>query len=179
MRIISGKYKKKTIHPPKNLKVRPTTDIAKEGLFNILSNNLDFESLKILDLFSGTGNISYEFASRGCLDITSVELNFRNFAFIKKTISELKFKQINVIKTNAFVYLRQIKDSYDLIFADPPFDHSDINKIPLMIFENNLLKKEGLLIVEHSRDTDFSNLPNFVNIRMYGKVNFSFFQNKI
>ena len=176
MRIISGKYRKKRILPPKNLKVRPTTDIAKEGLFNILSNNLDIESLKVLDLFSGTGSISYEFASRGCNNITSIELNYRNFSFIRKTVNDLSFNQIKVIKTNVFVYLKQCREKYDLIFADPPYNLNDIEKIHELIFKNSLLNKEGLLIIEHSKRIKFTGLDGFFDKRIYGSVNFSFFR---
>ncbi len=177
MRIISGKYRRKTIKPPKNFRARPTTDMSKESLFNMLENAVDIESLKVLDLFSGTGGISYEFASRGCSDITCVELNFNHFSFIKKTIKELAFeKEITAIKTNAFVFLRNHGLKYDLIFADPPYDIEKMDMIPELIFKNNNLNDDGILIVEHSSNTSFTSHPHCYLHKNYGSVNFSFFR---
>lgn len=179
MRIISGKFRRKSIFPPKNFKARPTTDVAKESLFNILENLVEIEDLEVLDLFSGTGGISYEFASRGCKHITSVELNYQHFSFIKKTIAELGLEnEIKAIKSNAFVFIQRIKEQYDLIFADPPYDLKNLETIPNEIFENKLLKKDGLLILEHSEQNNFSSHPNFTNHKKYGSVNFSFFEIK-
>jgi len=179
MRIISGKFRRRSIFPPKSFRARPTTDVAKESLFNILENQLDIEELKVLDLFSGTGGISYEFASRGCEDITSVELNYMHFGFIKKTIAELKLeKEIKAVKSNAFVFIKHIKEQYDLIFADPPYDLKNLETLPDEIFNNNLLKPDGLLILEHSEQNNFNAHPNFTNHKKYGSVNFSFFELK-
>ena len=177
MRIISGRFRKKTIQPPKNFRARPTTDVAKEGLFNILENRLDFESLKVLDLFSGTGSISYEFVSRGCLDVTSVELNYHHFDFINKTVHQLEIqKEMKVIKSNAFVFISHMNQQYDLIFADPPYDLKELDSIPDKIMQHQLLLPGGLLIVEHSDKTKFIDHPDFSMQKSYGHVNFSFFE---
>lgn len=177
MRIISGKFKRKTIFPPKNFKARPTTDMAKESLFNVLQNTYEIDSLKILDLFSGTGSIAYEFASRGCDDVTAVELNFNHFNFIKETIKELKIEnEMRVIKSNAIVFIRRIKEKYDLIFADPPYDLKDLDKLPDEIFDNELLNKQGLLILEHPENYSFTKHKYFTLHKKYGSVNFSFFE---
>ena len=174
MRIIAGKYKGKKIFAPKTLPVRPTTDFAKEGLFNILKNQINFEQIKILDLFAGTGNISFEFSSRGCKNVTSIDLNFNCVKFMKSMNKELLF-QNNIIRTDAFRYLKKCKESFNLIFADPPYDMENINLIPQLIFERNLLFEKGFLVLEHDNKIDFKNYRNFKEKRMYGKVNFSLF----
>jgi len=174
MRIIAGKYKGKKIFAPKTLPVRPTTDFAKEGLFNILKNQINFEQIKILDLFAGTGNISFEFSSRGCKNVTSIDLNFNCVKFMKSMNKELLF-QNNIIRTDAFRYLKKCKESFNLIFADPPYDMENINLIPKLIFERNLLFEKGFLVLEHDNKIDFKNHRNFKEKRMYGKVNFSLF----
>ena len=176
MRIISGIYKGRHFSPPKNLKARPTTDVAKEGLFDILSHRIDFEEISVLDLFGGTGSISLEFASRGCNKITLLELNSINYAYIKKIIAELDVKSINAFKTDSFRFLKTCKQSFDLIFADPPYDHKELKNIPDMIFERELLSAEGILILEHPKEFDFSQHPHFYEHRKYGHVNFSFFK---
>lgn len=177
MRIVSGTHKGRQIHPPLNLPVRPTTDFAKESLFNILVNRIDFENTAVLDLFAGTGSISLEFASRGCTSVTSVDLNSRCIDFIRKVTSEMGFTSIRAVKANVFGFLGFCKVKYDLIFADAPYDMQNITIIPEIIFEKELLNKEGILIIEHSRDIDFSDHPKFTEHRIYGKVNFSFFVN--
>ncbi len=177
MRIISGKFRRKQINPPKNFRARPTTDIAKESLFNVIENNFSIDEISVLDLFSGTGSISFEFASRECADITSIELNYHHFSFIKKTIDELNIaNQIQAVKTNTFVYLKTCKRKFDIIFADPPYDLEGIEKIPEMVFGKELINSDGWLIVEHSEGTNLSNHPNFWMQKKYGKVNFSFFK---
>lgn len=178
MRIISGKFRGKKIIPPGNLPVRPTTDFAKEALFNYLSNNFDFEGLKIVDLFCGTGNITYEFASRGVHDITCVEVNFKCTEFIKRTINQLQISTIKVINSDVFKFINYSNEKYDIIFADPPYDLDKTKELPEKIFEKQLLKEDGLLIIEHPEEKDFSDNPHFDEKRRYGKVNFSFFQNK-
>ena len=177
MRIVSGIYKKRHIKPPKNFRARPTTDFAKENLFNILNNNFNFSELTVLDLFSGTGSISYEFASRECISVISVESNFRHHAFIKKTINELGLNQVKAIKSDAFRYVKWCKEKFDIVFADPPYDLKEIESIPDFIFEHQILNKNGWLIVEHGDKTNFSKHAGFVEIRNYGGVNFSIFEN--
>lgn len=177
MRIISGIYRGKTIQPHKNFRAHPTTDFAKESLFTILNNNfhLEFENMKVLDLFTGSGNISFEFASRGCNDITSVDINFRYTSFINKTAADLNLKQIKAIHADAFRFLRSGKTKYDIIFADPPFDLKGTETIYEIVSDKGLLNENGWLIIEHSAKTDLSYLPDFLEKRRYGKVNFSFF----
>jgi len=176
MRIISGIHKGRTIHPPKNLPVRPTTDFAKEAIFNILNNHFDYENCKVLDLFCGTGNITYEFASRECNDITSIDSDHHCAAFVKKSIEEYKMTQVRVIKSDVFSFLKNAFGNYDIIFADPPYDLDKINTIPDLIFQQNLLKENGWLIVEHGPKTNFSQHPRFKEHRKYGNVNFSIFE---
>nr|WP_321452358.1 16S rRNA (guanine(966)-N(2))-methyltransferase RsmD [uncultured Carboxylicivirga sp.] len=176
MRIISGFLKGRRFSPPKSFKARPTTDIARESLFNVLNNRIDFEDLKVLDLFGGTGSISYEFASRGCENITTVELNYNHLAFIKKTISEFELdKYIRPIKADAFKFMQRSSEKYDLIFADPPFDLKQFDTIPDHFFQQDLLNEDGLFILEHSDKKSFESHPNFVELKKYGKVHFSFF----
>jgi 16S rRNA (guanine966-N2)-methyltransferase len=174
LRIISGKYKGKRIPVSNQFLSRPTTDFAKENLFNILSNYFNFEDINVLDLFGGTGSISYEFASRGCRDIDLVESDQRICVFINKVIGELKTDAIKLFCDNAFMYIRNCVRAYDIVFADPPYDLPQLEDIPLLIFENELLKGDGWLIFEHSRRQDFSALPGFFDKRVYGGVNFSF-----
>jgi 16S rRNA (guanine(966)-N(2))-methyltransferase RsmD len=177
LRIISGKYKGRVIRPPKNFKARPTTDFAKENLFNILNNNFDFEELKVLDLFSGTGSISFEFASRECISVISIESNFRHQAFIKKAIDDIGFSKIRSIKSDAFRYVKSCKEKFDIIFADPPYDLKEIETIPDYIFKHDVLNPDGWLIVEHGDKTNFGRHPGFIELRKYGGVNFSIFEN--
>ncbi|GAB5399420.1 MAG: 16S rRNA (guanine(966)-N(2))-methyltransferase RsmD [Aureisphaera sp.] len=176
MRIISGTHKGKRIVAPKSLPVRPTTDFAKEGLFNILRNRIDFCELEVLDLFSGTGNISYEFASRGALKITAVDGHYACAKFIDKTAKELSFP-ITAIKSDVFKFLEKSKQSFDLIFADPPyaFDIEQFEEMVRNIFQNNLLKTDGIFIIEHPKQTDLTELSGFQEFRKYGGSVFSFF----
>ncbi|MFP4022990.1 MAG: RsmD family RNA methyltransferase [Thiohalospira sp.] len=176
MRIVSGTYKGRIINPPKNFKARPTTDFAKENLFNILNNHFDYSELNVLDLFSGTGSISYEFASRGSQRVISIEKNYKHQAFIKKTIDDFGFTQIKSIKTDVFRYIKSCNDQFDIIFADPPYDLKELELIPDFIFEHHLLKKNGWLIVEHGDKTNFSRQKGFKELRKYGNVNFSIFE---
>lgn len=176
MRIISGNFRGKRIIAPKSLPVRPTTDFAKEGLFNILDNNYDFNNIKVLDLFSGTGNISYEFASRGTKNITAID-NFSGcIDFIKKTVHNLNFKQINAIKTDFLFFLAQDYNKYDVIFADPPFDEQNLNLLIEKVFENMLLEEDGVFILEHNAKNRFDVHPHFYKYKKYGAVNFTFFK---
>ncbi len=176
MRIVGGKYRGRLFNPGKSFNARPTTDMAKESLFNILQNQVDFESIKVLDLFSGTGSISFEFASRGCLDITSVELNFRHHQFIKEVIEKIGETHIKAIKANAFQFVGKTDQTYDLVFADPPYDHKQFNEVPNLVLSSGILKPGGLFILEHSKNYDFSGYPQFAELRSYGSVHFSFFR---
>ena len=176
MRIISGKYKGKLISPPSGFKARPTTDFAKESLFNILANSYDFETIKVLDLFSGTGSISYEFASRGCPAVDLVEVDSKHIAFIRRMVKELEFSQIHIIRNDSFKFLDFCNATYDIIFADPPYTFENLIEIPQAVFSRSLLNKDGVLIVEHSDSYDFSSMDRFVDKRYYGGVNFSFFK---
>ncbi|SFN62316.1 16S rRNA (guanine(966)-N(2))-methyltransferase RsmD [Paenimyroides ummariense] len=177
MRIVSGKFKGRRITAPKNLPVRPTTDLSKEALFNILNHQFSFHELKVLDLFAGTGNISYEFASRGAEPITCVDADFGCVNFIKKTAQEFDM-DITAIKSDVYKFLERSKIKYDIIFADPPYDFSQeqFDKIYQMIFENELLEDDGLLIIEHSTQTKMEHLEHFSNSRKYGGSIFSFFE---
>jgi 16S rRNA (guanine(966)-N(2))-methyltransferase RsmD len=178
MRIISGTHKGKRLTAPKKLPVRPTTDMSKEALFNILNNNFQFSQLSVLDLFSGTGNIAYEFASRGSQKVTAVDANFDCVKFIKKISQELDLN-ITTIKSDVFKFLEKAYVKADIIFADPPyeFEKEKFLQIPQLVFEKNLLNPNGQLIIEHSKHTDLSDLPHFIEGRRYGGSVFSFFEN--
>ena len=176
MRIIGGTHKGKHIPQDNRLTLRPTTDFAKEGLFNILNNRFDFEGFDVLDLFSGTGSISYEFASRGAAGIHSVEMDSRHVAFIKNTAGQMGFKQIRVIRDDAFHFLSICKVQYDIVFADPPFDLPKVTGIPEAVLGKGILKPSGILIVEHSKHNNFSESANFIECRKYGNVYFSIFK---
>lgn len=178
MRIISGYHKGRSIRPPKNLPVRPTTDMAKEGLFNILYNWVDFEELDVLDLFCGTGNISFEFASRGAFAVTSVDASSKCAAFVKSTYQELKYDVGSVIKADALRFAEGAKKQWNLIFADPPYDYRQYPELVKTILEGNLLTKDGVLIIEHPAEVDFSDRPEHKQTRKYGRVHFSFFELK-
>ncbi|MEI6457050.1 MAG: RsmD family RNA methyltransferase [bacterium] len=175
MRIVSGKYKGRKLHPPSNLPVRPTTDFAKESLFNILNNLIDFESLAVLDLFSGTGSIAFEFISRGCLSVTAVDQNPRCIDFIKKASAEIGIDNLRAVRSNAFSILRNPTASFDLIFADPPYDVKELPSIPELVLTTTILNPGGLFILEHSGNYRFDDHPQFFQKRNYGSVNFTFF----
>ena len=175
MRIISGEHKGRRIPVPGNFKARPTTDFAKEALFNIIANYFNFQSLKVLDLFSGTGSIGYEFASRGAESVDLVEINRRYSDFITKTVQKLELKQVHIYTSDVFRLIPRIKNKYDIVFADPPYDLNNIPEIPELIFDNNVLLKDGWFILEHGRSQDFSDHAHFKELRKYGSVHFSIF----
>lgn len=177
MRIISGQYKGRRIVAPKKLPVRPTTDMAKESLFNILNNHYYFDELEVLDLFSGTGNISYEFASRGTEQITAVDSHYACIKFISETSDQFDMN-INTIKSDVFKYLETSHQKYDIIFADPPydFDEDQFGKISELVFKNDMLLSEGYLIIEHSKHTDLSKFERYSHSKSYGGSVFSFFE---
>lgn len=177
MRIISGTHRGRQIIPDKNFSARPTTDFAKENIFNVLSHYKDIAESKVLDLFSGTGSIGYEFASRGAAEVISVEQNYKHYAFIKKTAEKLGFTQMQVFKNDAFAACRKLKGrKFDFIFADPPYRLENIQDIPAAIFDNELLAEEGLVIIEHPATVNYSAHPLFSEHREYGSVNFSLFR---
>lgn len=176
MRIISGKYKGRTIVPPKNLKARPTTDFAKESIFNVLGNLIDFEDIDVLDLFSGTGSIGYEFCSRGANSVVSVEINSVHYNYIKSVVSQLGFDNMYVVKANVFLYLKSCSKRFDLIFSDAPYDLRDSSAVIDLVFEHDLLRDDGILVFEHSKDVDFATHPKLLQSRSYGSVQFSLFK---
>jgi 16S rRNA (guanine(966)-N(2))-methyltransferase RsmD len=178
MRIVSGKYKGRYIPVRKNFPARPTTDFAKENIFNVISNYFDFELLHVLDLFGGTGSISFEFASRGSIEVVTVEKDFRSCSFIKKTAESLEMNQLKVIKSDVFRTIPKLNTHFDIVFADPPYKLDRISEIPDLVFENNLLKNEGWLILEHGKANNFSNNKSLIDSRIYGSVHFSIFQKK-
>jgi 16S rRNA (guanine966-N2)-methyltransferase len=175
MRIIGGKYKGRTFTPGKSFTARPTTDLAKEALFNILANRYDFPELKILDLFAGTGSIGYEFISRDASEVTFVEKNPLHVRFIQEVVDKLKIENARIIRDDAFRFIKFTKYKFDIIFADPPYDFPYIAEIPPAVLQSELLLPHGLLILEHSKDQNFSSTSFYSETRKYGKVNFSFF----
>ena len=176
MRIISGKYKGRHFDVPRNFKARPTTDFAKENLFNILTNIIDFEECNTLDLFSGTGSISLELLSRGCKSVTSVEMDSLHFAHLKKCVQTLGDDNWRIVRDDVFRFLRRCSASYDLIFADPPYALKKLAEIPDIVMNSTLLNEDGIFIFEHGKDNDFSKHPCFFRHIAYGSVNFSFFR---
>jgi len=178
MRIITGLHGGRKISPPKKMPhTRPTTDLAKEGLFNILENNLDIPLLKTLDIFGGTGSISYELASRGAADLTIVEKDPEMYDFIKKTSTELNFKNINVIKMDVFRFIQQCSETFDFIFAGPPYALTTIDDLPVIIFNKNLLKQNGWFILEHTPANSYKTFAQYKTQRNYGTTVFSIFIN--
>lgn len=176
MRIISGKFGGRRINPPAKMPyTRPTTDIAKEGLFNILQNRIDFDSIKTLDLFGGTGNISYELASRGATDITIVEKDAQMHAFIKKNIEILGIKNYKLIKMDVFNFLSSCDEQYDFIFAGPPYAWSTIDELPEIIVSKNLIAENGFFVLEHTPRNSYEKFKGFSFQRNYGTTVFSFF----
>lgn len=176
MRIIGGKYRGKLFNPPTNFKARPTTDFAKEALFNVLNNMYNFENINVLDLFSGTGSISYEFISRGVKSLVAVESNVQHIKFIEKQFGNLNHENAILIKSDVFRYLNSCNRKFDLIFADPPYDLLNIEDIYHSVFSRNLLSTASLLVIEHSDKKDFSHFPYFSLTKKYGSVHFSFFE---
>lgn len=177
MRIIGGKFKGRRFTPPaKNWPTRPTTDFAKEGLFNIIQNNFEISELKVLDLFGGTGNHSYEFISRGCQDVTYVDKFPGCVAFVKKTSQLLEIQdQIKIVKGDVFKFIKYAVEQYDYIFAGPPYPLPNIPDIPDLIFKKEMLKPEGWLVLEHNPTHDFKNHPQFLQERKYSQTIFSIF----
>ncbi len=178
MRIITGKYGGRKIHPPASMPhTRPTTDVAKEGLFNIMENNISIRGLKTLDIFGGTGSISYELASRGATDLTIIEKDSRMHAFIQKSIADLKIENCKVIKMDVFRFLESSNEQYDFIFAGPPYALKNIDELPELIKEKKLLKKNGWFVLEHTPANNYEKIPLFKTMRNYGTTVFSIFIN--
>lgn len=178
MRVISGIYKRRRFDVPHTFKARPTTDFAKENLFNVLMNYLDFEEgVTALDLFAGTGSISIELVSRGCDRVISVEKDPQHHAFISKVMKEVKTDRCLPLRGDVFRYIEKCNEQFDFIFADPPYALKELSTIPQKIFEYKLLKPEGLFVLEHGKGLSFEQDPHFIEHRHYGSVNFSFFKN--
>ncbi|MGY3052179.1 16S rRNA (guanine966-N2)-methyltransferase [Pedobacter sp. UYEF25] len=177
MRIIGGKLKGIRLQPPNNLPVRPTTDMAKEALFNILQNRFDFESCKVLDLFAGTGNLTLEFASRGCELILAVDQHFGCVKWIKEMAEKNHFTNVEVRKADVFNLLPQLTEVYNIIFADPPYQLATIPQIPIIVRDNGLLAPDGLLVVEHQSNMKMNAAEGYLETRKYGNSSFSLFQN--
>ncbi len=177
MRIVSGKFKGRRFTPPSYFRARPTTDFAKEGLFNVLNNIIDIENTRVLDLFAGTGSISYEFMSRGAQYVCAVDKNLKYLEYIKQNAQKIAAEQnvIHIRKADVFSFVEKQDLNYDIIFADPPYDLQNINKIPQLIFENKTFNKKSIVIIEHSKHSDMSDYETFKSLKKYGKVNFSFF----
>jgi len=176
MRIISGIYGGRRLSPPKNITARPTTDFAKESLFNLLNNRMDFEGMDMLDLFAGTGGIGIECVSRGAREVTAVEIAHVQQNWIISCCRQLGIKNLSVIRGDVFKFLSACRTKYDLIFADPPYALEELPTLPDAILSKGILKEDGWLVIEHGKDTDFTSHPNHVETRTYGSVHFSFFQ---
>ncbi len=176
MRIISGKYGRRRFDVPTNITARPTTDMARENLFNVLGNLIDFEGKKVLDLFAGTGAMSFEFLSRGCASVTAVEKARTQAEFIKRVQQQLGDPNLTLVRGDVFKFVATCRQSFDVIFADPPYDLPRFGEIPGLVLDSPLVHDGTLFIMEHPREHDFSGLPHFSQQRVYGKVNFSLFE---
>lgn len=177
MRIIGGRWGGVRLNPPGNLPVRPTTDLAKEALFNILQGYLDWEDAACLDLCCGTGNISFELASRGVLSVDAVDLSAKCLFYVTEVCKKYQIENIATRKADAFKYIASCKKAYDFVFTDPPYDIPGLPQLPQMIFDKGMLKKDGLLVVEHPSTRKMVDHPNFVEVRKYGYSSFSFYKN--
>lgn len=175
MRIVSGSLKGRRFTPPTQLKARPTTDFAKEGLFNLLSNRMELEDIHVLELFSGSGSIGLEFISRGATSVTGVEISAQHIGYIRKIMAELGVKNYYLQKADVFKYLERASGTYQLIFADPPYQLKELPTLPQIIIEKGLLAPNGIFILEHGREHQFENHPHFIEERKYGNVHFTFF----
>jgi 16S rRNA (guanine(966)-N(2))-methyltransferase RsmD len=178
MRIITGIYKGRHFDIPRSFNARPTTDFAKENIFNVLMQYVDFEDAQALDLFSGTGSISLELVSRGCRQVVSVEMDRDHHRFIQECLKKLNTDKCVPIRGDVFRFLKSCRQQYDFIFADPPYALKELPQIPDIIFERQLLTEEGLFVFEHGKDYDFSAHPHFLEHRSYGSVNFTLFTAK-
>lgn len=178
MRIIGGKYKGKVVDVPVGFKARPTTDFAKEALFGILDNEYDFEDLKVLDLFGGTGSISYEFVSRGVGHVWCVEMNPQYASFISTQAAKLGIRNMNVVRHNVFDFIPICTQKFDLVFADPPYALDSLDILPDLVLNSKILHPGNYFILEHGDEHSFTSHPDFVKEKIYGRVHFSFFESK-
>jgi 16S rRNA (guanine966-N2)-methyltransferase len=176
VRIVGGAYRGRKIAVSKDFDSRPTTDFAREALFNIMSNHFDYEDCNVLDLFSGTGSISFEFVSRGCREIDLVDSNIRSVQFISKVATELGMKGIHAVKMDIFRFIPICRKKFNIIFADPPYNLKNLQEIPALVLSHQLLLPEGWFIMEHGKGNNFKNHPQFFDERHYGSVHFSFFR---
>ncbi len=176
MRIVGGKHRNRRLHPPGEMEARPTTDFAKEGLFNVLQHSVALDGIRVLDLFAGTGNISLEFLSRGAAEVISVEQDRELFALMQRTARELNETGWRMVKGDVFTFLGSHRGLYDVVFADPPFQLEGIERIPALVRQGGLLSADGILILEHHEKTDVSDLQGYQRTRKYGTIHFSFFE---
>lgn len=176
MRIIRGKYGHRRFDVPRNITARPTTDFARENIFNVIENICDIEGKKVVDLFAGTGAVSFEFLSRGASEVVAVEMAATQSGFIRAVKEKLGDQNLKVIRGDVFRYVASCKQPFDIVFADPPYDHPRFSEIPRMILESKLVAEGSLVIIEHNKNHDFSALPGFREHRSYGSVNFSIFE---
>ena len=179
MRIIAGVLRGRRLNPPTTLPVRPTTDMARESLFNILNNYVDYEECSVLDLFAGTGAVSLEFISRGAKDVTSIDINAQCTDFIKSTAKQFNVNNIHVVRSDVFELIKRAYKKFDIIFADPPYALENLQQLPDLIFEHDMLSEDGIFVLEHPREYQFEQHPHFWQHRNYGKVNFTFFAQKL
>ena len=179
MRIVTGIYKGRHFEIPRSFKARPTTDFAKESIFNVLNGYIDFEDATALDLFAGTGSISLELLSRGCTSVVSVELDRDHARFISDCMKKIGTDKNILIRGDVFRFLKSCHQQFDFIFADPPYSLPELPKIPSLIFEYGLLKENGIFVFEHGKHNDFSDHPHFIEHRNYGSVNFSVFKEEV
>lgn len=178
MRIIRGKYGRRRFDVPPNITARPTTDFARENIFNVIENLIDIEGIDALDLFAGTGAITFELLSRGAATVTAVEKASTQFRFIEKVAKTLGETNLRLVRGDVFRYIAAAPATFDFIFADPPYDHPRFAEIPAMVLGSGMLRPDAIFIIEHSRDHDFSSLPGFIDHRVYGSVNFTIFRNE-
>lgn len=179
MRIIAGSLRGRRLNPPQNLPVRPTTDMARESLFNILNNYVDYEDCTVLDLFAGTGAVSLEFVSRGAREVTSIDINAQCTDFIKQCSTQLGVRNLHVVRADVFDLLKRANRRFDIVFADPPYALEGLPQLPDMVFDRGVLTDDGIFVLEHPREYSFEEHPHFWQHRAYGKVNFTFFANKL
>ena len=179
MRIIAGSLRGRRLNPPATLPVRPTTDMARESLFNILNNYVDYEDCSVMDLFAGTGAVSLEFVSRGVRDVTSVDINMQCTDFIKQASTQFGVKNIHVVRADVFDLLKRVNRKFDIIFADPPYALENLASLPDLVFDKEALTSDGIFVLEHPREFNFEEHPHFWQHRAYGKVNFTFFAMKL